>query len=318
MVITVTLNPALDKTMVLDGMEIGEVNRTVSSRNDIGGKGINVSKVLNAFGMRSVATGFLGRSSENLFSQELKRLMIDDRFVRVEGTTRTNIKLVDIRNRTHTDINEPGPEISSEELEEFFRVFEESVREGDMVVLSGGILPNIRADIYAVLTRRAKDKGAMVIVDAEGEALRLALAEIPYLIKPNEKELASYLGKEVLSEMEIIHEAKEFVSKGIRKVLVSRGHNGSILVTENGVLIGHGSKVKVKSTVGAGDSMVAALVHAEMHKLDDFETLALAQATGTAAVTTEGTRACTMEEVDCYLKSAREKIEEVVKRSSLK
>ena len=313
MVITVTLNPALDKTMVLDGMEIGEVNRTVSARNDIGGKGINVSKVLNAFGTSSIATGFLGGSTEDLFRQELKRLLIDDRFVRVEGTTRTNIKLVDIKNNTNTDINEPGPEISSEELEQFFRVFGESVSEGDIVVLSGGILPNIRTDIYARLTRRAKDKGAKVIVDAEGEALKLALTELPYLIKPNEKELASYLGKEKLSEAEIIHEAKELVAKGIRKVLVSRGQNGSILVTENSVLIGHGIKVMVKSTVGAGDSMVAALVHAEMLQLDDFETLALAQATGAAAVTTEGTRACTREEVDSYLMSAREKIEEVLK-----
>ena len=163
------------------------------------------------------------------------------------------------------------------------------------------------------MTRKAKEKGAKVVVDADGEALSHALKEIPYMIKPNEKELAAFLGKEALSEEEIIEEAKAFVKKGIHKVLVSRGEKGSIFVTENTVHIGRGIKVEVKSTVGAGDSMVAALVYAEERKLDDYETLVIAQATGAAAVTTEGTEACTREEMEKYLTIAREKIEEVKK-----
>ena len=313
MIITVTLNPAIDKTMILDGIEIGEVNRADSVRNDIGGKGINVSKVLKAFGTGSMATGFLGGISEDVFHKELKKLEIEDQFTSVEGNTRTNIKLVDRKNNTNTDINEPGPLISSEELEQFLRVFNEAVHEGDLVVLSGGIPQNIPSDIYGTLTRKAKERGAKVVVDADGEALLHALKEIPYMIKPNEKELAAFMGKEVLSEEEIIEEANAFVKKGIHKVLVSRGEKGSVFVTENTVHIGRGIKVEVKSTVGAGDSMVAALVYAEERKLDDFETLVIAQATGAAAVTTEGTEACTREEMEKYLTIAREKIEEVKK-----
>ncbi len=313
MIITVTLNPAMDKTMILDGIEIGEVNRADSVRNDMGGKGINVSKVLKAFGTDSMATGFLGGILEDLFHKELKKLEIEDRFISVEGNTRTNIKLVDRKNSTNTDINEPGPLISSSELEKFLRIFNDAVHEGDLVVLSGGIPQNIPSDIYGTLTRKAKEKGAKVVVDADGEALSHALKEIPYMIKPNEKELAAFLGKEVLSEQEIIEEAKAFVKKGIHKVLVSRGEKGSVFVTENTVHIGRGIKVEVKSTVGAGDSMVAALVYAEVRKLDEYETLVIAQATGAAAVTTEGTEACTREEMEKYLTIAREKIEEVKK-----
>ena len=310
MIVTVTLNPAMDKTIILDGMDIGEVNRADSIRNDIGGKGVNVSKVLKVFGTDTIATGFLGGISEAIFRRELEKIGIEDRFISIQGNTRTNIKLIDRKNNTNTDINEPGPFIRSEELKMFIQVFDEAVHEGDLVVLSGGIPLNIPSDIYGRLTKITNQRGAKVIVDAEGEALHHALEEIPYMIKPNEKELSAFLGKEILSEEEIIEEAKNFVKEGIQKVLVSRGDKGSIFVTRDSVFIGRGIKVKVKSTVGAGDSMVAALVYAEERKFNDYETLVLAQATGAAAVTTEGTEACTSEEVKKYLMIAREKIEE--------
>ena len=313
MIITVTLNPALDKTMVIDGIEIGEVNRTYSVRNDIGGKGINVSKVLKSFETATLATGFLGGIMEDLIRKELLQLGIEDRFLSIQGNTRTNIKLVDKKHETNTDINEPGPMISGAELEEFIRFFEKTVDKGDIVVLGGGLPPHIPLDLYGRLTRMAKEKGAIVVVDAESEPLRHALLELPDIIKPNEKELASYLGKEDLTEEEIIYSAQSLVDKGIRKVLVSRGEKGSILVTAQSILKGKGIEVQVKSTVGAGDSMVAALVYAEREKLSDSETLAFAQATGTAAVATEGTKACTREMVEEYLASAREKILKVKK-----
>lgn len=313
MIITVTLNPAMDKTMVIDGIEIGEVNRADSTRNDIGGKGINVSKVLKSFGTDTLATGFLGGMIEEPFRKELNRMGIKDQFISIQGNTRTNIKLVDRKNETNTDINEPGPLISGGEIEKFIGFYKETVKKGDIVVLAGGLPPNISQDLYGRLTRMAKDKGALVVIDAEGEPLRHALVELPDMIKPNEKELASYLGKEVLTEEEIVQAAQSLVEKGIRKVLVSRGEKGSILVTGKSILKGKGLEVQVKSTVGAGDSMVAALVYAENEKLNDSETLALAQATGAAAVATEGTKACTREEVEKYLAAAREKIEEVRK-----
>ncbi|MBO1264436.1 1-phosphofructokinase [Proteiniclasticum sp. SCR006] len=311
MIITVTLNPAMDKTMVIDGIEIGEVNRADSIRNDIGGKGINVSKVLKSFGTDTLATGFLGGMIEEPFRKELNRMGIKDQFISIQGNTRTNIKLVDRKNETNTDINEPGPLISGGEIEKFIGFYKETVKKGDIVVLAGGLPPNISQDLYGRLTRMAKDKGALVVIDAEGEPLKHALVELPDMIKPNEKELASYLGKAVLTEEEIVQAARSLVEKGIQKVLVSRGEKGSIFATERSVFMGIGLEVEVKSTVGAGDSMVAALVFAEKEKLSDSETLALAQATGAAAVATEGTEACTREDVERYLADAREKIKEV-------
>ena len=124
MIVTVTLNPAMDKTIILDGMDIGEVNRADSVRNDIGGKGVNVSKGLKVFGTDTIATGFLGGVSEAIFRRELEKIGIEDRFISIQGNTRTNIKLIDRKNNTNTDINEPGPFIRSEELKMFIQLFE--------------------------------------------------------------------------------------------------------------------------------------------------------------------------------------------------
>lgn len=310
MVITITLNPAMDKTLVLDGILVGEVNRAESARNDIGGKGINVSKVLKEMGTESMASGFLGGILEEVFRKELRKLGVSDSFVSVDGNTRTNIKIVDLKNATYTDINEPGPEISAGELSEFLSVYEGLMAQGDVVVLSGGIPQGVPVDIYGSLTRIARRKGAKVMVDAEGESLIHALKEIPDIIKPNEKELAGISGRDKLTQAEIIHEARKLIASGIGKVLVSRGDKGSILVTAEKVLVAEGLKVPVKSTVGAGDSMVAAMVHAMENHMNDLDMLALAQAAGAAAVMTEGTKACSLDEVNAHLDEAALNIRE--------
>lgn len=311
MVITVTLNPAMDKTLILDDFTTGEVNRVVSVRHDIGGKGINVSKVLKEFSIDSVAIGFLGGIFEEVFRKELKKRGIAERFVSVAGSTRTNTKVVDRKNGIYTDINEPGPVITKGELEKFYSLYDGIVKAGDVVVLSGGICQGLPGDIYGILTRKAKAKGAKVIVDAEGEYLRQALLEGPDMIKPNDKELAALVGKEQLTEEEIIIEMKNLLKNGLEKVLVSRGEKGSLLVTRKGTYKGEGLKVEVRSTVGAGDSMVAALVYSELEHLDDRRTLVMAQAAGAAAVMTEGTEACTLDDVKKLLVYAEDKIMEV-------
>lgn len=310
MVITVTMNPAMDKTLVLDGFTLGEVNRVVLGRNDIGGKGINVSKVLKEFGEDSLALGFLGGILEEVFLKELKTMGIGQRFVPVKGSTRTNIKVVDRVKGTFTDINEPGPVIQEEELTEFLQLYRETVTSGDVVVLSGGVSEGIPVKIYRLLTEIAKEKGALVALDAEGDLFREALEAKPDMVKPNDRELALYLGKEHLTEDEIVDAAKELVAKGISKVLVSRGEKGSILATAEGILKAEGLKVPVKSTVGAGDSMVAALIYSVLKGFGPRETLAMAQAAGAAAVMTEGTKACTLQEVESLLQAATEKIKE--------
>ncbi|NLB19320.1 MAG: 1-phosphofructokinase [Clostridium sp.] len=308
MVITVTLNPALDKTIVLDTLQVGQVNRIQTIQNDMGGKGINVSKGLNEFKVPTMALGFLGGPLESVFREELRDLNIVDKFISIQGVTRTNIKIVDQKNKTYTDINEQGPIIREDELHRFIKSYEKVVDKGDIVVIAGGLSLGIPAQFYGTLTAVAKEKGAYVIVDAEGEALKNALTQIPDVIKPNEKEFSRLYGVEDLSEYEMVIKAQGLIEKGVEKVLISRGHLGSILITKDQVLLAGCLDVDVKSTVGAGDSMVSALVYSYINKLSDEDTLAMAQAAGASTVMTEGTKVCTLKEVKEKLKWAKEKI----------
>lgn len=311
MVITVTLNPALDKTLILEDFTPGVVNRALSVRQDIGGKGINVSKVLKEFGVQSVCTGFLGGNLKDLFLRELKSKGIDSDFVPIKGNTRTNTKVVDRVRNEFTDINEPGAVIDKDELYEFLAKFEGMVKSGDTVVLSGGASSSVPKDIYRKLTEISKNKGAYVLLDAEGELFEEALKAGPDVVKPNDYELSLLEGRKLETDEDILSAARRLMDKGVGKVMVSLGADGSMYVTKNGAYRAKGLKVQVNSTVGAGDSMVAALVYARLKGLDDRTTLANAQAFGAATVTLEGTQACTPSDIATYLSDAFAKITEV-------
>lgn len=297
MVITVTLNPAMDKTIAIQDFELGKVNRVSKLRYDIGGKGINVSKVLKKFGIPSACTGFIGGSWKNTFKKELRNMGIVNNFLEITEDTRTNIKVVDNKNKIYTDINEPGPEITEEELNDFINKFKSICNEGDIIALSGGACPNIPKNIYGILTKLAKEKGAFVILDAEGELLSEGIKEKPDIIKPNKHEFEILLNRNLNSEDDMICEAKKLIDNGLKKVLISLGEKGAILVSNKMVLYGEGLKVPVMSTVGAGDSMVAALIYSMLNNFDDEKTLKFAVATGAASVSLEGTQACDLNQV---------------------
>ncbi|MFL0252862.1 1-phosphofructokinase [Clostridium neuense] len=310
MVITVTLNPAMDKTITVQDFELGKVNRVSKVRYDIGGKGINVSKVLKRFEIPSACTGFIGGGWKDTFEKELRNMGIDNYFVEVKEDTRTNIKVVDDKNKIYTDINEPGPRITEKELNDFTNKFKDICNENDVVVLSGGVCPNIPKNIYGTLTKIAKERGAFVILDAEGELLSEGIKEKPDIIKPNKHEFELLLNKKLDSEDDIVYEAKKLINNGLKKVLISLGEKGAILVSNEMVLYGEGLKVPVKSTVGAGDSMVAALIYSMINNFDNEETIKFAVATGAASVSLEGTQACDLNQV----KSLIEKVNINVRR----
>ncbi len=302
MVITVTLNPAMDKTLTIVDFTIGDVNRVSKLRYDIGGKGINVSKVLKNFGIESTCTGFLGGLWKETFQVELTKRKINNSFINISHDTRTNTKIVDSINETYTDVNEPGPNISKVEMDEFLIKFKSLCSPSDIVVLSGGVSPSVSKDIYRKLIKTAKEKGSFVILDADGELLKEGIKEKPDVIKPNEHELELLLNKTLGNEDEIISEATKLIESGVGSILISRGHKGAIYVTGNEALYCKGLKVPVKSTVGAGDSMVAALVYSKINNFSNENTLKYAVASGTAAVCLEGTEACDLKSVNEFIK----------------
>lgn len=297
MIITVTLNPAMDKTLYIDRFTTGQVNRVSRMRTDIGGKGINVSRVLKNFGINSICTGFLGRNLKDYFLKELESRKINTSFINIDGDTRVNTKIVDTVLNTHTDINEMGPQISEDELQQFIDNFSSMCGHGDIVVMSGGVSPSVPVNIYESLINIAREKGALTILDADGELLEEGLKARPDFIKPNEFEFKKLAGIDDTTVEAIEKGALKFINDGIRNIMISLGDKGAIYVTGNRSYHIEAPEVTVKSTVGAGDSMVAAMVYGIINNFSPEKILNYSVASGSAAVSLEGTEACTLEQV---------------------
>lgn len=302
MIITVTLTPALDKTVILPDFCVDRVNRIQSLRLDAGGKGINVSKVLKSLGTDSLATGILGGSTGRFIEEKLKEEDIACDFAWVDQDTRTNLKVVDPLRHTNTDINEPGAQVSVAVLESVFRKAAAAAKPGDIVVLAGKAPSGADPDLFGLWTNRLKALGIRVYLDADGDLLQEGVRACPALIKPNDQELSRLMGRELKDLSQITEAARQLVESGVGTTVVSLGGDGALFVTADRVLRGHGLKVQVQSTVGAGDSMMAALAHGASRGLPFRDTCALAMAVSAAAVTTPGTQPADPDTVHALLK----------------
>ncbi len=291
MIYTVTLNPAIDKTVLLPRLTPGQVNRVQSIRLDAGGKGINVSKCLKALGEPSVAVlltaGQAGRQLTAL--PELEGISVLQ--VGTEGETRTNLKIIDpVRGQT-TDINEPGPRVEEQTLAQLLEELLAQAKPGDIVVLSGSLPPGAPVQTYADWVAALSRKGMKVFLDADAEPMALGIGAGPYLIKPNETELSRVLGRELQTPEALVEAGKELQNRGIARVVISMGASGALFLAEEGVYQAQSLSVPVKSTVGAGDSMVAALAVAESRGMPMEEAIRLAMAMGAASVMQESSGA---------------------------
>lgn len=298
MIYTVTLNPALDKTVEIPSLTVDAVNRITTMRTDPGGKGINVSKVIQKLGGKSVASGILGGDTGRVILASLEAMELTTWFHFVEGETRTNMKIIDPVNHTNTDINEPGVTVSEEILSSLLKELLKKVSQGDIVVISGSMPKGSPKETYYLWTKAFREKGAKVILDADGELLKAGLKASPYLIKPNDHELSQLVGRTLETPEELEQVAKDLMKEyGIEKIVVSMGSAGALYVTKEKTLYAEGLKVPVGSTVGAGDSVVGALAVAEESGMSLEETVRLSTATGAANVMCSGTQAAEYETI---------------------
>lgn len=290
MIVTVTMNPAIDKTVEIESLIRGGLNRIKRVEYDAGGKGINVSKTIRELGGESVATGFLGGNNGRTIASVLKEKRISEDFVWVDGETRTNTKVFEA-NGELTELNEPGPQITEDKLDELLEKLEGYAGENTLFVLSGSIPAGVTKDIYERIIRLVHEKGSAVLLDADGELFRRALVAGPDIIKPNRVELEEYAGIDYRpSEEELLKIAEEFTAQGIKTVAVSMGKSGAMFLLGNYRAKCPGLSVKAHSTVGAGDAMVAALALAWDRKLEEEETVRMCMAVSAGAVTTIGTK----------------------------
>lgn len=279
---TITLNPAIDQTVTLDELRRGHVHRASGVRFDAGGKGLNVASCLADWGVLVAAGGLLGRQNVGAFEALLRAKTIEDRFIRVEGVTRTNIKLVD-RAET-TDINLPGFVADAQALVLADAEAVALARRSDLIVLAGSLPPGAPVDHYAALLGQLQPAGRPVLLDASGPALAQALAgpAKPYAIKPNAAELAEWAGEPCADRRDIARLARRLQASGIALVAVSMGAEGALFCTGDGLLHARLPAVSGGSTVGAGDAMVAGIAAglAEGAGLERIARLASAFAVG--------------------------------------
>ena len=302
---TVTLNPALDKTVRVPNFAVDQVNRITWLRQDAGGKGINVSKVIAKLGGESTAIAVLAGQTGQWIANALVENNIEVQAITVPGETRTNLKVVDTEGGTNTDINEPGPEVTDSVLEQALVDVISKTSAGDIVVLSGSLPRGASVDTYGRWTSALRNAGLKVYLDADGAALSAGLEQKPYFTKPNDHELSAMLGRKLVDLDAIAAAASEIVAGGIDTVCVSMGSNGAVYATANEVWYAGPVKVKVGSTVGAGDSVVAAFAFADARGLSAEDTLRLAMATGAANVMESGTQAAERSVVDSLIEKVQ-------------
>ncbi len=291
MIVTVTLNPALDKTVTLPGFAVNTVNRVQSIRLDPGGKGINVSKTVHSLSGKTLAICVLGGATGGYIKASLDELGIPNDVVLSADTTRTNLKIVDPVLRTNTDINEAGFPLTQETLQQVWDKICKTVQSGDTVVFAGKNPPGMADDQLALWTRKLKTMGVRVCVDTVGEPMLLAIREKPDIIKPNRTELSELLGRQIRTDEEVLQAAREILDMGVSLVVVSLGGDGAVFVTQKQQLRGYSPKVNVGSTVGAGDSMMAALAHYSAAGCSLEEIARRAVAVSAANVTMTGSQA---------------------------
>lgn len=301
MILTVTLNPAIDRTIEIENLEVDKVNRTLKVRKDIGGKGINVSKTILAMGGDSLATIIVGGPNGDFILKEANQMGLKTKVILNKGNTRENIKIVDVANKTYTDINEPGPEAENTIEKDILNFIENALNENDFLVLSGSSLKGLSDDIFNKMVEKATQVGAYTIVDVEGEKLRTVIESKPSLIKPNIHELEALFGTEITTTEEVVSYSKKLIEKGIQTVVVSMGEKGILWVDKNTVYLGEALKVDVKSTVGAGDAIVAGLAKCLNEKRSVEGTMRLAIAAASCVIATEGSKTGNMESLNQYI-----------------
>ena len=281
MIYTVTFNPAIDYVVELVSFNIGEINRTTREYMNLGGKGVNVSRVLTNLEVPNVALGFVAGFTGDALRNGLERMGVKTDFISLEeGNTRIN---VNIKGVEETDINARGPEIPNSAIDELFKKLD-NLQSGDTLVLAGSIPTSLPNDMYERIMERLYGKGIRFVVDATRDLLVKSLKYEPFLIKPNNHELGEIFGLELTTDNEIIYYARELKKQGAKNVLISMAGDGAILVDENDVAHKIGTpKGKVKNSVGAGDSMVAGFCAGYLEKGDYKYALRMGTAAGSAS-----------------------------------
>ena len=289
--ITVTPNPALDRTLCVDALSFDRISRVRGVQEDPGGKGINVSRVLRQFGCPTAALGFLGGSTGRNLSDAMAKLAIEADFVAVPGETRTNLTLTD--GKREIKVNDVGPGIPAQAVDALVACVRHRARTSAAVVLAGSVPPGVPVTFYADLIRIIHDEGGTPVLDTAGPSLAHGAAARPYLIKPNRREAEALLGIPLDSEDALREAVGRLSASGIPIVVLSLGAGGAVCACGGMAWRAEIPPVAVLSTVGSGDALLACLLLALLGGADPSTALWVGTAAGLASATLPGSRLCT-------------------------
>lgn len=304
MILTITLNPAIDSRYHIKDFQIDKVIRCTEYEKTAGGKGLNVSRILKSLRKDVLATGFIGGKIGEYFLELLEKDEIKENFIRISEETRTCLALLG-DDGTQTEILEIGPTINQIEIEKFIEIYEKQLQKVELVCVSGSLPQGINTDFYKCLSQKAKKSQIPFIMDTSGEAFREGIKGKPYLIKPNKEELENYCGKTLDTEIEIIKVIKELLDKGIKYVAVSLGKEGAILASKKQILKATPPNIKALNPVGSGDSMIGGFAKAIADKKTDIEILKYGIACGTANAMEAKTGQIELSNVESILKKIK-------------
>ncbi len=295
MIYTITLNPALDRTIWLDELKVDDTNRIIKEEKYAGGKGIDVSRVLFNFGVPNVALGFVG----GFAGLEIEGLLINEGvnfdFVKISDETRTNLVINTINGKNQIIISAKGPYIPPFELTKLIEKIN-NLDNPSYVIISGSLPEGLKPAIYAKIIDIVKSKSATVVLDTDGDVLKFNINHKPDIIKPNRHELSRVVGREIKAIDDAIIAAKEINKMGVKIVLVSMGKDGIAYVSQNAIMHAIPPEIEVVNTIGAGDSSVAGFIYAKYMGFSDEEALIYAVAAGSATTLKPGTALATLED----------------------
>jgi 6-phosphofructokinase 2 len=297
-IVTVTINPTIDKTTSVSAMVPEKKLKCSPPLFEPGGGGINVARAIKKLGGDAKAVYLAGGYNGDLLKKLLTQEGINSLPVEIQNDSRENMIVLDMATNQQYRFGMPGPEITEKEWQQCLQTIEQ-IKNIDFLIASGSLSPGVPVNIFAQIADIARKKNAKLVVDTSGEALKLAVKEGVYLLKPNLGELASLAGKEELAPESVVETAKQIIGEGYCEVIiVSMGVAGAILITENIVQQITAPPVKRKSTVGAGDSMVAGIVLSLSRGINLLESVKYGVACGTASTMNPGTELCRIEDVE--------------------
>lgn len=287
MLLSVTLNPAVDQQIFVNGLKLGDTNRVIRTEVDAGGKGVNLSRVFAELGGETIATGFIGGNPGAIIRRVLDFQGCGDHFVEIDGETRINVSVEDESGNPPTTFNERGPTISAHEWNALKVKVHDLSQRASWMCMGGSLPPGLDAGAYRELAELVACK---VMVDADGEPAKQAMHASPDFVKPNRPEAERFLGRELPTTEHVVAAALEIRSqmKPNAIVVISRGEDGAVLACADGVLVGESAPVEAKSTIGSGDSFSAGMLWAMEDGQSIEEAFRWGLAAGAATATTNG------------------------------